>query len=50
MRGVIGRKAIHLIEADERKQAPELKGLHIDIGAAATATRRASGCGSAISV
>src|SRR6476661_3544995 len=32
--GVVGRKPIHLIEADERKKAPELKGLHIDIGAA----------------
>jgi putative aminopeptidase FrvX len=32
--GVIGRKAIHLMEPDDRKAAPELKGLHIDIGAA----------------
>jgi endoglucanase len=32
--GVIGRKAIHQLDQDERKQAPELKGLHIDIGAA----------------
>src|SRR6476620_7331708 len=32
--GVVGRKPIHLIEADERKKTPELKGLHIDIGAA----------------
>ena len=31
--GVVGKKPIHLIEGDERKQAPELKGLHIDIGA-----------------
>ncbi len=34
VRGVIGRKAIHQLEDDERKRAPELKGLHIDIGAA----------------
>jgi endoglucanase len=32
--GVIGRKPIHLIKPDERKNAPELKDLHIDIGAA----------------
>jgi putative aminopeptidase FrvX len=32
--GVIGRKAIHQLEEDERKRAPELKNLHIDIGAA----------------
>jgi endoglucanase len=31
--GVVGKKPIHLLEGDERKQAPELKGLHIDIGA-----------------
>src|SRR5215216_1276818 len=32
--GVIGKKPIHLIKDEERKQkAPELKGLHIDIGA-----------------
>jgi putative aminopeptidase FrvX len=31
--GVIGRKPIHLIKDEERKQAPELKALHIDIGA-----------------
>ncbi len=34
LRGVIGRKAIHVMDPEERKQAPELKGLHIDIGAA----------------
>ncbi len=34
VRGVIGRKAIHQLEDDERKRAPELKNLHIDIGAA----------------
>jgi putative aminopeptidase FrvX len=32
--GVIGRRAIHQLDPDERKQAPELKSLHIDIGAA----------------
>src|SRR6201995_4431941 len=31
--GVIGRKPIHLIKADERDKAPKLKDLHIDIGA-----------------
>lgn len=32
--GVIGRKAIHLLEEDERKKKPEIKDLWIDIGAA----------------
>ena len=31
--GVIGRKAIHLLEEDERKKKPELKDQWIDIGA-----------------
>lgn len=31
--GVIGRKAIHLLDPEERKKVPELKALHIDIGA-----------------
>ena len=31
--GVVGKKPIHLLKEDERKQAPELKNLHIDIGA-----------------
>jgi putative aminopeptidase FrvX len=31
--GVVGKKPIHLLEQDDRKQAPELKQLHIDIGA-----------------
>jgi putative aminopeptidase FrvX len=31
--GVVGKKPIHLLDADERKKAPELKHLHIDIGA-----------------
>jgi putative aminopeptidase FrvX len=34
LRGVIGRKAIHLMNEEDRKRVPELKGLHIDIGAA----------------
>lgn len=32
--GVVGRKPIHLLEPEARKRAAELKGLHIDIGAA----------------
>ena len=31
--GVVGRKAIHLLKSEQRKQAVELAGLHIDIGA-----------------
>jgi endoglucanase len=31
--GVIARKPIHLLEDEERKSAPELKDLHIDVGA-----------------
>jgi endoglucanase len=31
--GVIGRRPIHLLKDDDRKKAPELKDLHIDIGA-----------------
>jgi endoglucanase len=34
IRGVIGRKAIHLMDEDDRKKVPDLKSLHIDIGAA----------------
>jgi putative aminopeptidase FrvX len=34
VRGVIGRKAVHLMDEDDRKKVPELKSLHIDIGAA----------------
>ena len=33
VRGVIGRKPIHVLDGDERKKAVELKGLHVDIGA-----------------
>lgn len=31
--GVIGRRPIHLLKEDERKKGPDLKELHIDIGA-----------------
>jgi endoglucanase len=30
--GVVGRKPIHLLEADQRKKVVELKGMHIDVG------------------
>ena len=33
VRGVIGRKAIHLLKPEERKEAPKLENLWIDIGA-----------------
>lgn len=33
VRGVVGRKPIHLLRADERKKVPEIRDLHIDIGA-----------------
>jgi endoglucanase len=31
--GVVGRKPLHLLDADQRKKVVELKSLHIDIGA-----------------
>ncbi|MGI8824669.1 MAG: M42 family peptidase [Chloroflexota bacterium] len=31
--GVVGRKAVHLMEADDRKKAPDIKDLWIDVGA-----------------
>ncbi len=40
--GVIGKKPIHLIKPDERKTAPEIKDLHIDIGAADEAGAKAA--------
>lgn len=33
VRGVVGRKAIHQLDEDERKAAPKIKDLRIDIGA-----------------
>jgi endoglucanase len=32
--GVVGKKPIHLLKEEERKKVPELRNLHIDIGAA----------------
>jgi endoglucanase len=32
--GVVGKKPIHLMKEEDRKQVPELRNLHIDIGAA----------------
>ena len=31
--GVVGKKPIHLMKEDDRKRVPQLKDLHIDIGA-----------------
>jgi endoglucanase len=31
--GVVGKRPIHLLESEDRKKAPDLKHLHIDIGA-----------------
>jgi endoglucanase len=33
VRGVVGRKPIHLLSSEERDKAPKVKDLHIDIGA-----------------
>lgn len=33
VQGVIGKKPIHLMKPDDRKSVPELKDLHIDVGA-----------------
>jgi putative aminopeptidase FrvX len=38
--GVIARKPIHLLKDDDRKKVPELKDLHIDIGAKDAAEAR----------
>jgi putative aminopeptidase FrvX len=38
--GVVGRKPIHLLKDDDRKKVPELKALHIDIGAASAEEAR----------
>ena len=32
--GVVGKKPIHLLKEEERKKVPELRNLHVDIGAA----------------
>lgn len=46
--GVIGRKPIHLIDGDERKKAPEIKHMWIDIGARGrTAAQELVGIGDA---
>jgi endoglucanase len=34
VRGVVGKRPIHLMKEDDRKKVPQLKDLHIDIGAA----------------
>src|SRR5215211_7769061 len=31
--GVVGKKPIHLLKDEDRKQAPKLENLHVDIGA-----------------
>jgi endoglucanase len=41
--GLIGRKAVHLLEDDERKKKPEIKDLWIDIGASTKAEVEAAG-------
>jgi putative aminopeptidase FrvX len=33
VRGVVGRRAIHLLREEDRRKVPELRELHIDIGA-----------------
>ena len=33
VKGIVGRKPIHLLRAEERKKVPEIRDLHIDIGA-----------------
>ena len=38
--GVVGRKPIHLLKDDDRKKVPELKELHVDIGAQDTEEAR----------
>ena len=38
--GVIGRRPIHLLKDEDRKKAPELKQLHIDIGASGSEEAR----------
>jgi len=33
VKGVVGKKPIHLLRGDDRKKAPEIKDMHIDVGA-----------------
>jgi endoglucanase len=40
--GVVGKKPIHLLRDEERKKVPELRDLHIDIGARSGEEARAS--------
>ena len=47
--GVVGKKPIHLLRDEDRKKVPELKDLHIDIGAAGRRRRARARCGSATS-
>jgi putative aminopeptidase FrvX len=42
LRGVIGRKPIHLLSSEEREKAPKIKDLHIDIGARDSEQARAA--------
>ena len=41
--GVVGKKPIHLMKDEDRKKVPQLKDLHIDIGAADGDEARAAG-------
>ena len=43
--GVVGRKPIHLLKAEQRKKVVELSGMHIDIGAADERGGRGTGPG-----
>lgn len=42
--GVIGRRAIHLLSPEERKKAPKIKELYVDIGAADKEEAEAKTC------
>ena len=46
---MLGRKAIHLLREEDRKKVPELRELHIDIGAQRAARRRVRWSASATS-
>ena len=47
--GVVGKKPIHLMKEDDRKKVPQLKDLHIDIGARRRRRRALAGARSATS-